>query len=172
LRRPGRAGNLKAHESSGFLIKSPQAVWAFFLFQDSPAEDEIPDLIAFWQTRLNTPRWSQIARMALSIHSIPAMSAEVKRVFSSSKLFNSDRRNRLGVDVICAVECMKSWEKAGIVESNEVRKMEEMLRAMEIQPEKREIAGCQVLPTKVRACTHWSLPKTVRSPRGRQMLVV
>jgi len=97
--------------------------------------------------------------MALSIHSIPAMSAEVERIFSSSKLLNLDRRNRLGDDVICALECMNSWEKAGIVESNEVRKMEEMLRAMEIQPEKREIAGCKVLPTKVRACTHWSLPK-------------
>jgi hypothetical protein len=31
--------------------------------------------------------------------------------------------------------------------------------------DKREIAGCQVLPTKVRACTHWSLPKTIRPPR-------
>jgi hypothetical protein len=31
---------------------------------------------------------------------------------------------------------MKSWKKAGIVESNEVRKLEEMLRALERQPEK------------------------------------
>jgi len=104
-------------------------------FQDSPAEDEIPDLIAFWQTRLNTPRRSQIARMALSIHSIPAMLAEVERVFSSSKMLISDRRNLLGDDVICAVECMKSCEKASIVESNEVRKLEEMLQALERQPE-------------------------------------
>jgi len=74
--------------------------------------------------------------MALSIHSIPAMSAEAERVFSSSKLLISDRRNHLGDDVICAVECMKSWEKAGIVESNEVRKLEEMFRALERQPEK------------------------------------
>jgi len=29
------------------LCQSPQAVWAFFQFQDSSAEDEIPDLIAF-----------------------------------------------------------------------------------------------------------------------------
>jgi hypothetical protein len=121
LRRPGRAGNLKAHEASGCFIKSPQAAWAFFQVQDSPAEDEIPDLIAFWQARLNTPRWSQIARMAHSLHSIPAMSAEVETVFSSSKLLISDRLHRLGDDVICAAECMKSWEKAGIVESNEVR---------------------------------------------------
>jgi len=38
--------------------------------------------------------------------------------------------------------------------------------------DKREVAGYQVLQTKVRACTHGSLPKTVRPPRGRQMLVV
>jgi len=77
-----------------------------------------------------------IARMAHSLHSIPAMSAEVERVFSSSKLLISDRLHRLGDDVICAVECMKSWEKAGIAESNEVRKLEETLRALERQPEK------------------------------------
>jgi len=38
--------------------------------------------------------------------------------------------------------------------------------------DKRELAGYQVLQTKVRACTHWSLPETVRPPRGRQMLLV
>jgi len=37
---------------------------------------------------------------------------------------------------------------------------------------KHEVAGYQVLQTKVLACTHWSLPETVRPPRGRQMLVV
>jgi len=74
--------------------------------------------------------------MALTIHSVPAMSAEVERGFSSSKMLISDRQNCLGDDVICAVECMKSWEKAGIVKSNKVRKLEEMLRALERQPEK------------------------------------
>jgi len=38
--------------------------------------------------------------------------------------------------------------------------------------EKREVADYKVLQTKLRACTHWSLPKTVRPPRERQMLVV
>jgi len=33
--------------------------------------------------------------------------------------------------------------------------------------DKREVAGYQVLQTKVRACTRGSLPKTVRPPRGR-----
>jgi hypothetical protein len=38
--------------------------------------------------------------------------------------------------------------------------------------DKHEVTGYQVLQTKVRTCTHWSLPKTVWPPRGRQILVV
>jgi len=38
--------------------------------------------------------------------------------------------------------------------------------------DKCEVAGYQVLHTKVRACTYWSLPKMVRPPRGQPMLVV
>ena len=38
--------------------------------------------------------------------------------------------------------------------------------------DKREVAGYQVLQTKVRACTYWSLPKMVSPPRGQQPLVV
>ena len=52
----------------------------------------------------------------MSIHSIPAMSAEVERVFSHLKLLISDRYNHLGDDIICTVECMMSREKVGIME--------------------------------------------------------
>ena len=38
--------------------------------------------------------------------------------------------------------------------------------------DKREVVGYQVLQTKVQACTHWSLPETVRPPRGQQMVLV
>ena len=38
---------------------------------------------------------------------ILAMSSEVERVFSSTVLFITDRRNRLKEDVIEAAECMK-----------------------------------------------------------------
>ena len=36
-------------------------------------------------------------------------------LFSSAKLLISDRRARLGDDVIEAVECLKSWAKAGFL---------------------------------------------------------
>ena len=47
--------------------------------------------------------------MALDMLSIPAMSAEPERVFSGSKITISDRRYRLGIELIEALECLKSW---------------------------------------------------------------
>lgn len=47
--------------------------------------------------------------MAVDILSIPAMSAEPERLFSGAKIRITDRRNRLGSDVIEALECLKSW---------------------------------------------------------------
>jgi hypothetical protein len=52
---------------------------------------------------------------ALTLLSIPAMSAECERVFSSSKLLVTDRRNLLHEDTIEAVECERSWNINGII---------------------------------------------------------
>jgi hypothetical protein len=49
--------------------------------------------------------------MALDILSIPAMSASVERLFSSSNITVSDRRNRLKADTIEMIESLKSWQK-------------------------------------------------------------
>jgi len=47
-------------------------------FQHSAPEEEILDLMEYWQTKLHTSRWFHLFCMALCIHSIPAMSAEVE----------------------------------------------------------------------------------------------
>jgi len=51
--------------------------------------------------------------MALHILAVPAMSSEIERVFSSSALLLTDRRNRLKEDIIEAAECLKSWRADG-----------------------------------------------------------
>ena len=68
-----------------------------------------------------------LSKMALDILAIPAMSAEVERVFSSASLTITDCRNRLGEEVIEAIECQKSWLQSGIIEFTGVDKMEGML---------------------------------------------
>jgi hypothetical protein len=53
--------------------------------------------------------------MAFDIFSIPAMSSEVERVFSSAKKLITDKRNCLGSDVVEACETQRHWLKAGLV---------------------------------------------------------
>jgi hypothetical protein len=52
--------------------------------------------------------------MALDIHSIPAMSANVERLFSSCKIVLTDRRNRMTMDSLEAIECLQSWEELNL----------------------------------------------------------
>jgi hAT family C-terminal dimerisation region len=47
--------------------------------------------------------------MALDILSIPAMSTELERIFSSCEHLLSDRKSRTGDDLIEAIECLRSW---------------------------------------------------------------
>ena len=41
------------------------------------------------------------------------MSAEPERLFSSAALTITERRNRLGVESVEALECLKSWYRGG-----------------------------------------------------------
>jgi hypothetical protein len=49
--------------------------------------------------------------MAIDILSIPAMSAEPERLFSGARITITDRRNKLGIETIEAIESLKSWLK-------------------------------------------------------------
>ena len=49
--------------------------------------------------------------MAIDYLSIPAMSTDAERLFSSCKITLTDRRNRLSDDILEAIECLKSWLK-------------------------------------------------------------
>ena len=54
----------------------------FDRFQASEEVGDVPDILLYWAERIKHPAWAQLAGMAMEIHSIPAMSAEVERVFS------------------------------------------------------------------------------------------
>ncbi len=55
--------------------------------------------------------------MALDLLSIPAMSSDPERLFSRAKITVTDRRNKLRIEVIQALKCIKSWLK--IIESQD-----------------------------------------------------
>jgi hypothetical protein len=49
--------------------------------------------------------------MALNILSIPAISTEPERLFSGVKISLTDRRNRIGDELLQALKYLKSWHK-------------------------------------------------------------
>lgn len=65
--------------------------------------------LSWWLEETQRKNYPNLSKMAVDILSIPAMSAEPERLFSGAKTTITDRRNRLGRDVIEALECLKSW---------------------------------------------------------------
>ena len=75
---------------------------------------EVGSLISWWISPAQRSRFPLLSSMAIDIFSIPAMSSKVERVFSGAKLTISDGRSSLYIDTIEALECLKSWFRAGI----------------------------------------------------------
>jgi hypothetical protein len=69
------------------------------------------DARQWWMERTQQMKYPNLARMALNVLSIPAMSDEPERLFSSAGLTLNDRRNKAGIDLIEALEQLKSWYK-------------------------------------------------------------
>src|SRR6266536_3909 len=65
----------------------------------------------WWLEPTQQKNFPNLSKMALDILSIPTMSADPERLFSGAKITVSDRRNRLGIYTLEALECLKSWLK-------------------------------------------------------------
>lgn len=76
--------------------------------------EEDPEGHLAWWKRHET-EFPRLARMARDIFSIPGMSAEVERLFSSVKHMLGPTRAALGPDGIQASEGIRSWTKARLI---------------------------------------------------------
>ena len=77
----------------------------------TPTQFDGCDVRDWWLAPEQQQSYPNLSKMALDLLSIPAMAADPERLFSSAKITITDRRNRLGIEVIEAVECLKSWYK-------------------------------------------------------------
>ncbi|ODQ71431.1 hypothetical protein LIPSTDRAFT_309691 [Lipomyces starkeyi NRRL Y-11557] len=57
--------------------------------------------------------------MALDVLSVPPMSADVERLFSSCGGMLDSSRNRLEANTIGIVQTLRSWQKAGLVQTKD-----------------------------------------------------
>jgi hypothetical protein len=71
----------------------------------------VTDILSWW--RKEEEHWPRLSRMAFDILSIPAVSAECERAFSTAKLTIPALRNSLGPEVISKLQCLKNWLKTG-----------------------------------------------------------
>ena len=81
--------------------------------QLDPEYTEWSSPLVWWQSHEKV--FPRLAQMARDIFSIPAMSAEVERLFSSTKLMIPPARNLLQPDGIEAGECTRSWTLDGLI---------------------------------------------------------
>jgi hypothetical protein len=88
--------------------KSPHPQDEYVQYIRTPTID-VTDARSWWLEPTQRKTYPNLSLMALDLLSIPAMSAEPERLFSSAKITITDRRNRLGIESIEAVECLKSW---------------------------------------------------------------
>jgi hypothetical protein len=65
------------------------------------------DILQWWKDHESV--YPNLSRMAYDSLSIPAMSAECERVFSSTKRLIDDDRGRLNAETIEACQCNKYW---------------------------------------------------------------
>jgi hypothetical protein len=87
---------------------------------ESPSHHNFEDVRDWWLAAEQQAIYPNLSRMALNLLSIPAISAEPERLFSSCKITITDRRNKLSVKVIEALECLRSWHKVEAFELDEL----------------------------------------------------
>ena len=67
------------------------------------------NLLEWWGARQQ--KFPYLSKMAFDLLSIPLMFVECERVFSSAKLFITERRSRLKNDIVEACTCLRAWYK-------------------------------------------------------------
>ena len=65
--------------------------------------------IDYWLDSKQKQDYPNLSRMAIDILSIPVMSSDPERAFSAAKITLTDRRNKLSMEMIECLECLKSW---------------------------------------------------------------
>ncbi len=93
-------------------------IYGFAMGQFSKKED----LFEWWK---NGTHSKSIQHLALDLLSIPAMSAEMERVFSSAKRLITQDRNRLSPDLIEVLVLLKYWLDHGLIKAAGVPDEEE-----------------------------------------------
>jgi hypothetical protein len=80
-------------------------------YYDSPTLLDIEDTRQQWQEATQQRNFPNLSKIALDFLSIPVMSTEPERIFSSIGITLTNRQNKLLIVNLEALEQLKSWYK-------------------------------------------------------------
>jgi hypothetical protein len=81
------------------------------------SDQDVVDPLSYWHEKRSL--YPRLAQMALDVLSVPPMSADVERLFSSCGGMLDSSRNRLEANTIGIVQTLRSWQKAGLVQTKD-----------------------------------------------------
>ena len=84
----------------------------FYLYLAKPPTNLL-GVIEYWKARES--KWPHLAKMAYDFLSIPAISSEYKRVFSSCAKLTTSESSRLLGKSLWHYECLKNWQRRGAI---------------------------------------------------------
>jgi hAT family C-terminal dimerisation region len=87
-----------------------------YLMDEPCAIGTIKDPIEWWRT-IGKREYPTLCKLAIDLLAIPATSCECERVFSQAGKLVTDERNRLGPEIIEAIELQKDWLRKRVIES-------------------------------------------------------
>jgi hypothetical protein len=73
--------------------------------------------IDWWRSPINQRLYPRLSRLAYNLLSMPAISAECERVFSSTGILLSDLRLTMDMASIKASECIRNWLRTVFVDA-------------------------------------------------------
>ena len=90
-------------------VPTSQYMDEYTRYYEAPPHHDFKDVRDQWLAPKQQAIYPNLSKMALNLLSIPVMSVAPKRLFSSCKITITNRRNKLLVKVIKALECLRSW---------------------------------------------------------------
>jgi hypothetical protein len=97
-------------------LRKGTAIDEFDRFIEANAEPVEGSPLQWWLQPLQQRTYPQLAKMAIDVLSAPAMSAEDERVFSGARRTITWTRAKLEGPMIEQLECVKHWQRTGLVD--------------------------------------------------------
>ncbi|CCE34912.1 uncharacterized protein CPUR_08851 [Claviceps purpurea 20.1] len=87
----------------------------YSMWCQQPRNSLVTQPLSFWTTEVNRRQYPRLSRMAIDLFTIPAMSDEPERTFSSCSLMITSHRGSLDSEIVEFTQCTKNWLKNGVV---------------------------------------------------------